>query len=227
MEPLNKRITTIIKQKKLQPKPKWQISLVEILRWVVFGLGLVLSGVLVAIIINVVNQEEAWAVWQMRRNITLLISAIPIVWILCVALLSVLLRFEFKHTKHGYKITGYKIIGIVMAASLVLGLVFSVFNITAYLPALVHTIRQPEQYWSQPQAGLLSGTILSIDHQTLTLRDWSGTVWHINITSATTVRGRVQLVPNEQIKIMGQLNSENIFVANDIRPWLPGRRLVK
>jgi len=72
--------------------------------------------------------------------------------------------------------------------------------------------------WSDPEAGLLAGTIEEVNSlESLSLVDFSGKRWQVDVSSAR-VRPLVKVSKGTIIKLIGSA-SESEFVAEEIRPW--------
>ncbi|HLD21650.1 MAG TPA: DUF5666 domain-containing protein [Patescibacteria group bacterium] len=230
MESISKKITQKITERKLSPKPRWVFRLRELLLWCGIVFGVVVSAVSMGMIIDFFIQEEVFSVWQARKHVIVFITAIPYVWCVVVCGITFLVHTEFKRTKNGYKTAWYWVLCAVVGFSIVLGFTSSFLQIsqrveqvlTRAFPVLQHSTQRAQQYWSQPDAGLISGTIISVNADSMVLSDWDQKQWTILITGETTIRSRATLTPQSQVKIIGNRTSDHSFTATEIRPWMPG-----
>jgi len=72
--------------------------------------------------------------------------------------------------------------------------------------------------WNNPESGYLSGEITKISNSNFEIKDFSGKLWIINGDNQL-IRGRVQMVIGEEIKLIGNKTSDNTFKVDEIRPW--------
>jgi len=90
---------------------------------------------------------------------------------------------------------------------------------TRGFPGYGKLVATKESQWSQPEKGLLAGTINFVSGNSIDLRDFSGKDWKINIDEKTIVRPSASLESGKMIKAIGQTESNQVFRANEIRPW--------
>ncbi|MFZ5982714.1 MAG: hypothetical protein ACOYS2_04070, partial [Patescibacteria group bacterium] len=73
--------------------------------------------------------------------------------------------------------------------------------------------------WSSPEKGLLSGEVGPMKGgMVFALLDFEGKRWMVKKEKAI-VRPRVFLRPGEAVKIIGEMENEDTFLAKEIRPW--------
>jgi len=72
--------------------------------------------------------------------------------------------------------------------------------------------------WSMPREGYLSGEILVVRDSTFTLRDFSQNIWTIHYADAF-FPPMVLIEPGERVKMIGKMQAEDVFTAEQIRPW--------
>lgn len=74
------------------------------------------------------------------------------------------------------------------------------------------------EMWNQAGRGLLAGEIIEInDNDILKLKDFEKNIWEINTKDALWKGGETVQI-GRQIKIIGIKNSDNEFIAREIRP---------
>jgi len=76
-----------------------------------------------------------------------------------------------------------------------------------------------ERMWSQPEFGLLGGKIIKLEEENMNLEDFVGTVWLVKLNEDVRLGRRVSLMPDVIVKIIGQKTEENVFEAEEIKPW--------
>jgi hypothetical protein len=77
-----------------------------------------------------------------------------------------------------------------------------------------------ESQWMQPSSGFLSGDVISILGNELKIRDLNGKEWVVKLNNSSLVRPAVKMEIGQRIKMIGQIESGNIFIVSEIRPWM-------
>jgi uncharacterized protein YdeI (BOF family) len=73
--------------------------------------------------------------------------------------------------------------------------------------------------WMSPKNGLLAGEIsVIISEQEMRLKDLKGRLWTVMIED-TVWRGQLNPVKNLKIKLIGRIQDQGRFRADEIRPW--------
>jgi heme/copper-type cytochrome/quinol oxidase subunit 2 len=160
-----------------------------------------------------------------------LVLVIPIFWLLITFFFVFLAYYNFKHTPEGYRWNVAKMLVINIVASILLGTVLYVTNVSAALNEIFDTnipyysqiadVRN--QVWMRAESGYLAGEILATDNsnQTLTLKDLDNKTWIIDYSEAT-IKPSVRVATDSKIKIIGKIVDSENFKATEIRPWNGG-----
>lgn len=227
MTSLSEKINKEIKDKILKPKPLWQFKLMESGRWLsVAGLIIVVGFVASMLWLFVSGLDIGLTGWLSGRPF---LSGRVLLFIFVALVIGAIAIFlDIRKTKHGYK---YKTLIVIILIS-VIGLIFASIFAWSGLPgrfdkalsgAPLYQTR--EQYmisvWQQPSEGRLTGEIISINNKTdFVLRDFNNKEWQI-VAPQAIWRHNLESKIGLKIKMLGKLNSESGFEANDIRPFLP------
>jgi len=131
----------------------------------------------------------------------------------------------FKKTKTGYRYSPILIVGGSFVLSIVLGtLLFfagggeKLEQKFADKVSFYESIEEKKiKRWSMPEKGFLSGIIIKKE-ENIIIEDLNGKQWEIDFSEAE-VKKRLSLKKDEKIKIIGKILEDNIFVAEEIRPW--------
>lgn len=83
-----------------------------------------------------------------------------------------------------------------------------------------HMMVTKETQWSKPSDGFLSGTIVSISGNALSVIDLNGKTWNMILNEKTLIRPRADISQGQMIKIIGVQSGGNNFQVNEIRPWI-------
>ena len=234
MEEVSKNTLQQIKKENIKPIPKWQFLLKDSLVWGLFAINLILGSIGFAISLYILGSNDVLLDTSLVKNAwEWIILSIPIAWILLTILFVFIAYYNFKHTKEGYRFTVVKIFLMNIVVSIVLGVVMNGFGLSQKLntifsdniPFYNHTMDLRSEVWMRPESGYLAGSIVDINSDTkiLKIEDLKGKIWDIQYQDAT-VKGRVVLELGEEIKIVGNAVSDNVFEASEIRPWVGNGR---
>lgn len=229
MEKVSKNTLQKIKKENIKPIPKWQFLLKDSLVWGLFVLNLILGSIGFAISLYILGNNDVILDSSLVSNAwEWIILSIPVAWILLTALFLFIAYYNFKHTSGGYRFTVVKILLMNIVISIVLGILINGFGLSQklntifseHIPFYNHTMDLRSEVWMRPESGYLAGTIVGINSDTkiLKIEDLNGKTWDIPYQDAT-VKGRVVLELGEEIKIVGKIDSDNVFEASEIRPW--------
>jgi len=226
MSDITKKALESIQKKKIKPLPKWNFLLKRGAIWTLFSIGSLLGSISVAIIIYQIQNTDFDVYSYLTDSIlSFILITLPYFWIILLIGFSFLSYKYFRKTKKGYKYNFSIILTANIAISIIFGLAFynvgfaRVINHTfhSYIPYYNQLNNSIETMWSNPEKGLLAGTIEKVEKDMIII-DFDNKTWTIQIQNAD-IKNRVVLEKGEKIKIIGEIKSENIFIASDIRPW--------
>ncbi len=222
-----------IKKEKIRPVAKWRIEAKNFFWWIVFIVSILAGGVSFSILAFLIEELD----WQIYRNIgdsfleTFLVM-FPHLWFIFLIVFIFISYKNLRHTKKGYHYELLFALGIIVIASFILSLLlyFSGLNrklnqiFIDNIPGYTEVIHTKEDQWSQPENGLLSGEIISVEKidsvDILIIETFKEEDWEVLVTKDTFVRGAVELKKGETIKAIGKQKQEkNQFEATEIRPW--------
>lgn len=229
MDKLTDSIVSKIKKEKIAPAPKWMFLAKNYSIWMLFILAVIIGGLAFAVILFLLTDND-WDIYkQLDKSFgEYLLLSLPYFWIIFLGLFSVAAFYNYKHTKKGYRQSPYLIVVASILASVVIGTVFfyaglgsKIENIFAdNFPYYENFTQHRMDVWNNPERGLLAGTITEADDKdNFILKDFEGKDWEIQSGSASWA-GRVIFQEGEQIKIIGEKKNDNIFSAQQIRPWM-------
>jgi len=72
--------------------------------------------------------------------------------------------------------------------------------------------------WNNPEGGRIAGTIMEINTDELVIRSLDGQVWKISTINAK-IGSMTEISTNERVRIIGTIESSNVFTAKRILPW--------
>lgn len=223
-----KEIFENIKEKKIKPASKWKFILRDYFLWSFFGVATLVGAVAMSVIIFIIKDND-WDIYEYldKSFLSYILILMPYFWIIILFVLAYLAYFNYKQTRKGYKINPYWVILGSILVSVVLGiLLFNLKigsqidkNLSGKIPFYRSNEIYKENFWSNPERGLLSGEIVDIkedDH--FAIRDLNYQDWEVTGKDILW-KDRVNKVSGERVKIIGAYLGENKFEAKEVRPW--------
>lgn len=228
METIKQEVLEKIKNKEIIPRPRWFFSARNITFWIAFIVSILVGSVAFGVILFVVNDHD-WTVYANLHQTFLqyLFASLPYFWIVWLVLFTAVSYIEFRNTKKGYHYIPYIVIfGSILISVLfgtgfyLLGIGEKTHNLFAEdVPYYRTIIFDRKGQWSDPERGLLSGTVVGMENPTqFLLRDWNGKLWQVtmmNVNSGNTIF----VNPTAQVRIVGEQADSAIFMAYEIMPW--------
>ncbi|MEI8143650.1 MAG: hypothetical protein WCG48_03490 [Candidatus Berkelbacteria bacterium] len=225
---LTNKIIKRIQAEEIRPIPRHIFLIRNIGLWALSILSVGVGSISISLLIyNVANKD--WDVYSHlgESMFGFLVSSLPYLWIILIIISLAIAVLNFEHSKNGYKYSPLKI----TIASILLTLIFGSSGyalgvgekIDSYFGSKFTSYQSVEAekkiVWNQPENGLFSGTIKTVDRdkKTFILDDFQGKQWTVNYADAT-IRGKITITENIDIKIVGQKTGDAID-ATDIRTW--------
>ncbi len=217
-----------IKNEKIRPEPRWKYLAKKYSTWISFFTAALVGAAVFSVAYFLVSQLD-WDLYAPSHRYSLFyyFSLIPYLWVIPLVILVFLAFLSLRKTESGYKYDFSKITLAVLGSLIFLGLLlaFSGFGgkinaaLTRDFPGYGRLVTTKESQWSQPEKGLLAGTIDTVSKSSIGLQDFSGKEWQINTDEKTIVRPSVNLESGQTIKVIGQEEGSRAFKASEIRPW--------
>ncbi|HMN19235.1 MAG TPA: hypothetical protein PKA31_01400 [Candidatus Moranbacteria bacterium] len=224
---LNKALSRI-KKEHLSPIARGEIVFRRSLRWVLAALALFLGALSLAAALQL-----SWEMDWDGRALAMagaggFLKMIPYFWILVLATLFALLLGGVRRTENGYRLGRGALWGAALLSLGAVGLVWAALDggraahqaMLRSFPAYGDIAYTKEKQWSQPEKGLLAGTIKQVrSRRAIVVDDLGGKRWEVGISENTLLRPMVKLEQGEKVKMIGAVSGENSFGASEIRPW--------
>jgi len=229
-EKISEKILEQIKNRSLKPKTKWSFRLRTYFIWFLVILLLVLSSLAFGVILYMLVNND-WS-FQQRINPNLpgyILDTLPIFWLLLLGFLTLLLYFEFKSTKKGYRFTLAHILLGSVIASFALGFIFYSFGVGQVIdeelnervPIYRNFLNPRNQIWLQPEEGFLLGEITKIVDPTMVeIIDPLNNEWVVIVNEESQMMP-INLDIGMKLKIIGEIVEEGLFEAEMIMPAIP------
>ncbi len=215
-----------IKSRKIEPIPKWKFLLKNNFLWGLFLFSILFGSFAFSVVLFSIQNTEFDLISHISESkIQFFIKLLPIAWILFLGIFLFSAYKLFENTKKGYKFSSLFITG----GSFILSLIFGSFlffagggekleHLFAEKIPLYESLEEKKiSLWSMPHKGFLSGIIIQ-NNKKIILQDWSHKNWKIDKNKAL-IRPKVKILMGEKIKIIGKISDNNIFIAEEIRPW--------
>ncbi len=229
MKKLSDKIVNKIKEEKIKPKAKWVFLLKDYFIWSAFGVSIIIGGLAFVVILFLLTTND----WDMHKYLgegfgVYFLTALPRVWIGTLILFLLVAYYNYRHTKGGYRYKAYLIVLGSVVTSVVIGTALFFMGLgdkieqsfANTLPYYGGYMEHRMEIWNQPEKGLLAGEIIEIKSENiLMIEDFKKNIWEIDVNNALWRGGQVAKIGNK-VKIIGVKKSNNIFTAQEIRPWV-------
>jgi len=221
-----------IKQQNLKPLPRWRFRLKNTAAWLLFLFAVIFGALAFSVVLFAIQQIDFNLITHMSHSwFELLLGLLPFFWIVSLVVFLVAAIFSIKNSRKGYKFSAISLVGYSAALSILLGTLFFIGgggkwleNTFATNVSLYESVQERKiRIWMQPEEGYLSGTITEVEVDSLKLTDFNKKTWTITFEDADIVPA-VRIETGEQIKIIGEMASQDNFKAEKIRPWGGGDR---
>ncbi|WP_457565859.1 hypothetical protein [Caldithrix abyssi] len=228
MSDFNKKIIEKIKEENIEPYPKWYFLFKNFLIWLAVGLSLLLGSVASGVAIFQIQHTD-WDLYQYlnRGLLEFVILMLPYFWLAFLIVVTGVAYYYFRHTERGYRFSALLVIVASILVSVAGGSVLYHSGLSERLEALFEekipfyrgVNDHKRMIWMSPEKGLLAGEITKIlPNHRIRLTDLDGKTWEIDVANARW-RGRWTYAEGQKIKIIGKMQAEGKFIAEEIRPW--------
>lgn len=78
-------------------------------------------------------------------------------------------------------------------------------------------VAKKQQSWTQPDGGLLGGTVIGSDDFGIVVRTFDGKTWYVEAAKGTPGLDYAQFMM--QVRVIGKPDGVDTFQAQEIRPW--------
>lgn len=223
---LSQDILKKIKDKKIKPKPKWEFVAKDYLVLLFVFLSILFGSLATSVVIYMIDNND----WDLYNKINgnlaaFVLSTLPYFWLVVLTVMLILIYFNFRNTKGGYKYHSYSIITTSILISVILGFVFYNLGLAQTIDIVfedkVPMYRQIQQKMqtktANPDKGVLIGKPQEvIDQQKIIVLDFNNKKWYV-IVKDKPVYPQIVEFPRPVIFI-GQKIDEQNFSAAVIRP---------
>ncbi len=232
MSALSTKTLERIAEGRVAPIARWKLLLLGGAKWAAAGFVSVLAAFGIMLTVHVLFEID-WHVYQELgfTPIEVLQSLSPLLWTVLLALILIAGVALLRQTKYGYRYSLVSMFGLLFLSGVAMGATFErwpgeeriesalMYKIPGYRSFEARVLPSVEKQWSQPEDGLLGGTITSIDEgKSFEIRDFEDKAWKID-TEDALMSESVELKENQEIKIIGETEDNETFRATEVRSW--------
>lgn len=232
-ENLEKKILDKIKKESLAPTPRWHFLLKEWLVWLLGGLSLLVGAAAVSVMLYL-SKNNDWMIYEQvgRSFASWFLLSLPYFWLIFLAIFVIILFYNLKHTKQGYRYPLVLIATAAVFASILLGSIFSIFGLGEKIDSVLgrqapfydHLFNPHIEVWSHPEEGLLAGLVVSRPNSAqFTLVDRDKGEWNVVYSE----KDEALVIIGQPLRAIGRMNGQGNFSADKIMPMRPGKEFFR
>ncbi len=225
-----------IKDGNICPKPRWQFLLKNYIVWLAGISSLLIGSAAFSVMIYLFKFND-WEIYEQTRKTFLefFVLTLPYFWLVFLAIFVLIISYNFKHTKSGYRYSSVILIGGSVGLSIIFGTIFyfaglgeKLDNILGrQMPFYDQVINRHVDFWSRPNEGRLSGIVIErSDDYNFVIIDRGEEIWSVD-TSFAKPYPREMVSVGQPIRIIGKESEVNKFSADVILPVNAGRGFFK
>jgi hypothetical protein len=213
MSDLSEKIINKIKEEHIVPRPRWQCLLKAYLPWLSGLVALLIGAGAVSVIIHILRFND----WDLYRyingslfNFTLL--TLPYFWIIFLIIFALIMQYNLRHTKKGYKYP----LPVILAAVIGLSMLGGVFlyaagiglkidnTLSENIPGYTRLMNKRQMMWMKPAEGRLAGLVFAIENdQSFRILDAGGKNWLVFYREAE-VHPFAKIEINSRLRLIGE-----------------------
>jgi hypothetical protein len=225
----NKNVSQIafekIKEKGIKPISRKIFSIKRVLFWLIVALSLIITAIAFSLILSALFNND-WDLYG-KFGFNFMFRTLPYFWFIFLIIFIILGEYCYRKTLLGHRKNLLMILGIYFLYTVFFGGVFYLVGIGSFIeqsllnnaPTYSNFMLNRHEVWLHPEEGSLSGSIILVGEDEVGLIDINGSVWIVNIKDAFTY-GKINMEIGEKVKILGCKVEENVFNAEEIRPWI-------
>lgn len=228
MATISQKTLETIKKQRIEPKPRWEFIFKNLAIWGLFVVALIVEGVLVSIVVSLLAETDFDIYTKLEKNlIEYVLIILPYFWLIALGVVTGLIVYNYRKTKHGYRLQTYLIVSGSVVVGVIVGTVFYVFGLggsveqtlAAKVPYYDRIVYSQHDVWNRPHQGLLAGEILEVrSPQEFLLRDFKMIEWTVRGENIIW-RSHLEPRPHLKIKVIGERVNDHVFTVYEVRPW--------
>lgn len=221
------KISKQIQEEEIKQTPKWYFILKNTRIWGGFLLSVIVGAMAFSVILFSIQQSDFELLNHVKHSkLESILVFLPFFWIVILILFSVFAFYSIRSSKKAYKYSLTSLLGLSTFLSILIGTLFFISGGAQQLEQsfankveAYNSLQEKKlQIWMNPTEGMLAGKILKTENDTIYLKDFSNKEWKINFKDIF-IPPILELETGEEIKLVGTLKSNSLFIAKEIRPW--------
>jgi hypothetical protein len=226
----SEEILNKIKKEDIKQIPKYVFILKHSIIWFFLFLSVLIWAISLSISFEYLFNAD-WVLVHRLWIIKIIITFLPLFWLIFLLFASFLSYYNFRHTEKWYKYNFLKILWINILSSLILWIFIYLtwinhiieWNLEKYVPKYRWVLVEDKEsrmikVWQNEESGLILWEILKVSDDSLEFIDYNNKNWTILLSKETDIKWRVNLSVWKKVKIIWEKTSDNIFKAINIRP---------
>jgi hypothetical protein len=233
---LGQSILEKIKEEKLAPKARWKFLFKDYTIWGFGFLSLLIGSFSVAVILYMLSFND-WGIHKELEQslLSYIIISLPYFWLVFLGLFILVVYYNFKNTKHGYRYSLPLIIGVSVLTSVLLGGFFFTIGmgeaiddvLSRQTPFYENIINHRVGMWRSPNDGRIAGMVVDmVGDKLLVIFAMDQNTWQVDISNARTMTAEQPSI-GKPIKAIGEVIGEYEFKARVITLVGPGKEFFK
>ncbi|MBU1202778.1 hypothetical protein KKH39_01915 [Patescibacteria group bacterium] len=219
------------KIKDVRQKPRWYFRLQNYLVWFFGFASLVIGSLSFAVILHMMITND----WDVYNEISgslfkFIITTLPYLWLIFLALFVLVGYYNIKHTKKGYRFSVGQLVIYSVVASIFFGAIFHQIGIgqaiedslNRRVPFYQDVFNARKKIWAAPDKGFLAGIVLEVEEDKAIIRDIEGNIWYVSNISTSTPQ-EIDIMAGDMIRMLGQMVDSEHFEARQFLS-MPGMR---
>lgn len=225
----NKDISQIafarIKGEGIKPISRQVFSIKRVLIIFIVIISLVIGALAFSLILSALFNND-WDLYN-KFGLNFILRTLPYFWFMSLIIFTILGEYYYRKTLLGHRRQFIVIMGVYMISTVAFGSVLYLVGVGNYIeqslfekaPNYRNFIINRHEFWSHPEVGLLSGKIILIVDNQLTIIDSENFIWIIKMDNAV-INEPLELKVGGRVNIIGVIIDVNVFDADEIRPWM-------
>jgi hypothetical protein len=217
-----------IKQEHIAPVPRWHFLLKSYVFWGLLACSIILGSLSFSVIWHLIEIGDFDLFGHLQGNVVIsTVMMLPYFWFFSLLIFALVAYYNWKHTRLGYRFKRRWIFVASIGLSIFLGSFLYVLGMGTVVDRLMvrslpfydqskHNARN--ELWLKPESGLIMGKIVTVDNatETIVIQDGQGHDWSIE-KKAVPNSVSIEIKKGKIVKVIGKKNSDNTFVASEIR----------
>jgi len=214
-----------IREKKIEPKPRWRFLLKNYTFYTVGVLSLLIGSLAMAVMIYLAKFNDLSIHTQIEKTfLEFLLLNLPYFWLLFLAFFIFIIYYNLKHTSKGYRYSPFLLVAVSVILSIILGVIFFFAGFGEKIddvlgrraPFYGHVLNRQVDFWSQPDEGRLAGIIVDSNQKGFfILLDRDLKEWKIVFSSKISYNPNL-LTNHQPIRLFGYLLEKDEFMVEKI-----------